>query len=93
MFWVCVNDDLTPFRPVRECVWLPSEFWLRGTAKFLCVKGILFFSFWQSIGISFLVAVKAIKRGLSLFLDMNFAYSDDLSGRVYRCRAHGACTS
>jgi hypothetical protein len=32
-------------------------------AKFLCVKGILFFSFWQSIAISFLVAVHAIRKG------------------------------
>jgi hypothetical protein len=30
--------------------------------KFLCVKGILFFSFWQSIGVSILVAAGAIKR-------------------------------
>ncbi|KAH7338471.1 organic solute transporter Ostalpha-domain-containing protein [Rhizoctonia solani] len=47
MFWVCVNNDLKAFRPMP---------------KFLCVKGILFFSFWQSICISLLVSIGVIKH-------------------------------
>ncbi|CAE6405312.1 unnamed protein product [Rhizoctonia solani] len=47
MFWVCVSSDLKAFRPMP---------------KFLCVKGILFFSFWQSIFISFLVSIGIIKH-------------------------------
>lgn len=47
MFWKCLNDDLKPFRV---------------TSKFLCIKGIIFFSFWQGLGISILVAAGLIKK-------------------------------
>ncbi|KZV62240.1 DUF300-domain-containing protein [Peniophora sp. CONT] len=47
MFWLSISEDLKPFRPMP---------------KFLCVKGILFFSFWQSIFISILVAAGFIAK-------------------------------
>ncbi|EPQ28518.1 uncharacterized protein PFL1_03821 [Pseudozyma flocculosa PF-1] len=47
MFWKCLNADLAPFRV---------------TSKFLCVKGIIFFSFWQGLGISILVAAGLIRK-------------------------------
>ncbi|SNX86211.1 uncharacterized protein MEPE_04920 [Melanopsichium pennsylvanicum] len=47
MFWKCLNDDLKPFRV---------------TSKFLCIKGIIFFSFWQGLGISILVAAGIVKK-------------------------------
>ncbi|KAH9973661.1 organic solute transporter Ostalpha-domain-containing protein [Lactifluus volemus] len=47
MFWLSISEDLNPFRPMP---------------KFLCVKGILFFSFWQATGVSLLASVGAIKQ-------------------------------
>jgi Organic solute transporter Ostalpha len=63
MFWICINDDLKPFRlvghpPSMTVIWQKY----RPVPKFLCVKGILFFSFWQSIVISILVAAGAISK-------------------------------
>ena len=45
MFWVCMHDDLKPFRPVP---------------KFLCVKLIIFASYWQGFFLSILQALGAI---------------------------------
>ncbi|WFD30092.1 hypothetical protein MSPP1_001106 [Malassezia sp. CBS 17886] len=47
MFWVCLHKELEPFR-------VP--------AKFLCVKGVVFFSFWQGLTISILVAAGIIRH-------------------------------
>lgn len=45
LFWVCMNDDLKPFRPVP---------------KFLCVKLVIFASYWQGFALAILVWLGAI---------------------------------
>jgi hypothetical protein len=45
LFWVCMNQDLKPFRPVP---------------KFLCIKGIIFASYWQGFFLSILVWLGAL---------------------------------
>jgi hypothetical protein len=64
MFWLSINEDLKPFRLVVKSllVDLSDKRAGRPMPKFLCVKGILFFSFWQAIGISLLASVGAIKK-------------------------------
>ena len=42
MFWICLSKELAPFRVA---------------SKFICVKGVIFFSFWQGLFISVLVAM------------------------------------
>jgi Organic solute transporter Ostalpha len=66
MFWVVVNDDLQPFRPlpkflcIKVCV-LPKLSY-RASNNDSLRQGIIFFSFWQSAGISVLVAANVIKK-------------------------------
>jgi hypothetical protein len=45
MFWVCMNQDLKPFRPMP---------------KFLCIKLIIFASYWQGFFLSILQFLGAI---------------------------------
>lgn len=45
LFWVCMARDLRPFRPMP---------------KFLCIKGIIFASYWQGFFLSILVWLGAI---------------------------------
>lgn len=42
VFWICLYQELAPFRVA---------------SKFICVKGVIFFSFWQGLLISILVAM------------------------------------
>ncbi|CAD6914047.1 unnamed protein product [Tilletia controversa] len=47
MFWSCLSPDLASFRV---------------TPKFICIKGIIFFSFWQGLAVSIIVAFKWVTR-------------------------------
>lgn len=47
MFYQATSDSLQPFNPVP---------------KFLCIKGVLFFSYWQSVVITILVKMGIIKE-------------------------------
>lgn len=58
MFWVCMNKDLQPFRPVP---------------KFLCIKLIIFASYWQGFGLSILVWLGAIPDDVPGYTPDNLA--------------------
>lgn len=47
IFWMCLRSELKPFHVA---------------GKFMCVKGVIFFSFWQGLTISILVAVGIIRH-------------------------------
>ncbi|KAF4552027.1 Organic solute transporter Ostalpha-like protein 2 [Elsinoe fawcettii] len=55
LFWICMSKDLQPFRPMP---------------KFLCIKGIIFASYWQGFFLSILVWLGAIP-------DISKAYTAD----------------
>ena len=58
MFWVCMSADLQPFRPMP---------------KFLCVKGIIFASYWQGFFLSILVWLGAIPGDVPGYTPDNLA--------------------
>jgi len=58
MFWVCMSQDLQPFRPMP---------------KFLCIKGIIFASYWQGLFLSILVFLKAIPSDVPGYSPDNLA--------------------
>jgi hypothetical protein len=58
MFWVCMAQDLKPFRPMP---------------KFLCIKGIIFASYWQGFFLSILVWLKAIPDDVKGYTPDNLA--------------------
>jgi hypothetical protein len=58
LFWVCMHDDLIPFRPVP---------------KFLCIKLIIFASYWQGFLLSILVWLGAIPDQVEGYTPDNLA--------------------
>ncbi|KAF4471737.1 hypothetical protein FALBO_1338 [Fusarium albosuccineum] len=58
LFWVCMNRDLQPFRPVP---------------KFLCIKLIIFASYWQGFFLSILVWLGAIPDNVQGYTPDNLA--------------------
>ncbi|KAI0478613.1 DUF300-domain-containing protein [Xylariaceae sp. FL0804] len=58
LFWVCMHDDLVPFRPVP---------------KFLCIKLIIFASYWQGFFLSILVWLGAIPDDVPDYTPDNLA--------------------
>ncbi|KAI1425505.1 DUF300 domain protein [Xylaria sp. FL1777] len=58
LFWVCMHDDLIPFRPVP---------------KFLCIKLIIFASYWQGFLLSILVWLGAIPDNVPEYTQDNLA--------------------
>jgi len=60
MFWVCMSEDLKPFRPMP---------------KFLCIKGIIFASYWQGFLLSIFVWIGAIPDTVAGYSPDNLAAS------------------
>jgi hypothetical protein len=58
LFWVCMHQDLLPFRPVP---------------KFLCIKLIIFASYWQGFFLSILVWLGAIPDNVEGYTSDNLA--------------------
>lgn len=58
LFWVCMHKDLQPFRPVP---------------KFLCIKLIIFASYWQGFFLSILVWLGAIPDDVEGYTRDNLA--------------------
>ena len=58
LFWVIMHEDLKPFRPVP---------------KFLCVKAIIFASYWQGFLLSILVWVGALPDNVQGYTPDNLA--------------------
>ena len=79
MFWACLSEDLAPFRVTSKFLCIKVSAACRSqrhTELTRSLQGIIFFSFWQGLAISILVAAGLIKNSACAPKQSHEPYTD-----------------